>query len=161
MLGVESETKVRKYRKKPIEIEAVRWTGANIVDVLGFAGESLIHKYKHGVPNLSIKTLEGMMRVSIGDYIIKGVRGEFYACKPDVFEKTYCSDVDLDSGVDWSKVPLDTKIYVKDYEIDKWTPRYFAKYENGKVYAWSGGGTSWSCGESNMHWKYAKLAEVE
>ena len=62
--------------------------------------------------------------------------------------------------VDWSKVPVDTKIYIKNFEGEMWDRRHFAKYENGRVYAWSGGGTSWSCEEQEMaDWEYAKLAE--
>lgn len=64
--------------------------------------------------------------------------------------------------VDWSKIPVDTKIYVTNYENDGWLPRYFAKYENGRAYAWADGGTSWSCEEGAIiSWEYAKLAEVE
>lgn len=65
-----------------------------------------------------------------------------------------------ESEVDWSKVPVDTKIYVRDYENVEWIPMYFAKYEDGRVYAWSAGGTAWSCSETTG-WEYAKLAEEE
>ena len=62
--------------------------------------------------------------------------------------------------VDWSKVEVDTPILVKECEHGKWLKRYFAKYENGTVYAWNGGCTSFS--ESAWTgWKYAKLAESE
>ena len=61
---------------------------------------------------------------------------------------------------DWSKVEVDTPILVRTDEATSWLRRYFAKYEDGKVYAWNGGGTSWTaCGVSK--WKYAKLAESE
>ena len=61
---------------------------------------------------------------------------------------------------DWSKVEVDTPILVRNNECDKWSNRYFAKYEDGKVYAWCGGRTSWN--ETKMFvWKYAKLAESE
>lgn len=65
--------------------------------------------------------------------------------------------------VDWSKIPTDTKIYVKDNIYDNWTKRYFARYEKGKIYAWNSGCTSWSAyGEDDASpWKYAKLAEEE
>lgn len=64
--------------------------------------------------------------------------------------------------VDWSKISVDTKIYVKDKEEDKWTKRYFAKYEKGKVYTWMYGNTSWiSDGIEIESWEYAKLAEDE
>jgi hypothetical protein len=62
--------------------------------------------------------------------------------------------------VDWSKVEVDTPILVKDFEDKAWYRRYFARYENGIVYAWNCGCTSWS--ENIMtDWKYAKLAESE
>lgn len=58
--------------------------------------------------------------------------------------------------VDWSKVAVDTKILVRDYENSNWTKRYFAKYENGKVEAWCNGRTSWIDADTN-YWNYAKL----
>ena len=63
--------------------------------------------------------------------------------------------------VDWSKVSVDTKIYVRESIYDIWLKKYFAKYENGKIYAWSSGYTSWSAeSEDNVtSWEYAKLAE--
>lgn len=64
--------------------------------------------------------------------------------------------------VDWSKVPVDTKIWVRDNKDKKWLPRYFAgEYKNGKVCAFCDGGTSWSSVEAIMFWNYAKLAEVD
>jgi hypothetical protein len=65
--------------------------------------------------------------------------------------------------VDWSKVKVDTPILVKDILKSEWIKRYFAKYENGRVYAWKEGKTSWSAvNEHNVNsWKYAKLAENE
>ena len=64
--------------------------------------------------------------------------------------------------VDWSQVEVDTPILVKNNEeYGKWERRYFSKYEDGKVFAWVAGATSWSsAGEKDvMFWKYAKLAE--
>ena len=63
--------------------------------------------------------------------------------------------------VDWSKVPIDTPILVRDSESEKWCRRYFARYTGGKVYAWGDGATSWSTNHSALGWKYAKLAESE
>lgn len=65
--------------------------------------------------------------------------------------------------VDWSKVAVDTPILVRDFVGDEWARRYFAKYENGIVYAWCAGATSWSaCRSINItDWKIAKLAEIE
>ena len=76
-----------KYRKKPVVIEAIQWTGNNLYECLIFMGcESSQPNCNNGI---SIQTLEGTMLASIGDYIIKGVAGELYPCKPDIFEKTY------------------------------------------------------------------------
>ena len=62
--------------------------------------------------------------------------------------------------VDWSKVEVDTPILVRDLEGEEWLRRYFAKYENGKVYAWGNGCTSQTA--DNMYaWRFAKLAESE
>ena len=90
--------KIHKYRKKPVIIKAIRWTGINLEEVKEFVGESLIYDIQdaawqcgNGIPSvdMKIKTLEGDMVITKGDYIIKGVNGEFYPCKPDIFEKTY------------------------------------------------------------------------
>ena len=64
--------------------------------------------------------------------------------------------------VDWSKVAVDTPILVRDFVGGEWARRYFAKYENGIVYAWGGGATSWSADSGDItDWKMAKLAESE
>lgn len=64
--------------------------------------------------------------------------------------------------IDWSKVAVDTLILVRDNEGKVWRKRYFAKFENGKVYAWLGGATSRSVDDDNItYWKFAKLAESE
>lgn len=65
--------------------------------------------------------------------------------------------------VDWSKVAVDTTILVRNEESDEWKKRHFAKYENGLMYTWTCGKTSWSVGNecSLTPWKYAKLAESE
>lgn len=64
--------------------------------------------------------------------------------------------------VDWSKVPVDAKIYVRDSKFGIWVPRYFAKYKNDKVYAFENGCTSFSSVNNSLTtWKYAKLAEGE
>jgi len=86
-----------KFRKKPVVIEAVQWTGNNLLEVIRHTGQnaSATHfKWDDYVDlvardGLKIFTLEGTMSASIGDWIIKGVSGECYPCKPDIFEKTY------------------------------------------------------------------------
>lgn len=69
----------------------------------------------------------------------------------------------VEPPVDWSNVAVDTPILVRDHEGFEWEKRYFAKYENGVVYVWNHGTTSWSaCGSSDISaWKMAKLAERE
>lgn len=79
-------TNEKKYRKKPVVIEALQLGLYNHDDVENFVGGDLGN---HPEGGLVIATLEGAMRASIGDYIIKGVQGEFYPCKPDIFEATY------------------------------------------------------------------------
>lgn len=77
---------IKTYRKIPVCIKAIKYTGRNLLDCLEFIGGSTGIA---SIDKLTIKTLEGDMNVSIGDYIIKGVKGEFYPCKPDIFEMTY------------------------------------------------------------------------
>lgn len=68
----------------------------------------------------------------------------------------------VEPPVDWTKVPVDTQILVRDYENHEWIRRYFARYVNGEVLAWRNGTTSWSTNHENViSWKYAKLAESE
>ena len=82
-----------KYRKKPVDIEAVQFkddSPETIIELQRFMDGELIVDYNDpGNPKVKIETLEGTMYGSIGDYIIKGVRGEFYPCKPDIFKNTY------------------------------------------------------------------------
>jgi hypothetical protein len=80
-----------KYRKKPVEIEAVQWVSDNIEQVYEMLGDNLIINTDEDKDEVKhfINTLEGKMEMSWGDYIIKGVKGEFYPCKPDIFELTY------------------------------------------------------------------------
>ena len=77
----------RAYRKKPVVVEAVQWTGENHAEMCEFIDPEVFEiKPKEG---LIIHTLEGDHHASPGDYIIKGVYGEFYPCKPDIFANTY------------------------------------------------------------------------
>ncbi len=86
----------RRYRKRPVEIEALRfevgWTDE--YDIKQFA-KGALGDFIYGpgpgglIGSLTIRTLEGDMKVNDGDFVIRGVRGEFYPCKPDIFEATY------------------------------------------------------------------------
>ena len=82
-----------KYRKKSVIIEAIQFedNSDRIIEIHEFMGGDTIRvNYEDkDNPYLKIETLEGIMKASVGDYIIKGVNGEFYPCKPDIFEKTY------------------------------------------------------------------------
>lgn len=80
-----------RFRKKPVVIEAIQFTGGNDGEILSWATRfSLENPIEMGVSGtLYIHTLEGQMTVSKGDWVIKGVQGEFYPCKPDIFEATY------------------------------------------------------------------------
>jgi hypothetical protein len=73
------------FRKKPVVIEARQWTGANAVDLLDW----IAPEATQDGAILTIPTLEGDHEASLGDWIIKGVAGEFYPCKPDIFATTY------------------------------------------------------------------------
>lgn len=90
--------KVKYYRKKPVIIEAIKLNKENIIDVLLFVGnvknihvndEELIKDNILANNGIDIQTLEGVHHASWGDYIIKGIKGEFYPCKPDIFLSTY------------------------------------------------------------------------
>ena len=75
-----------KYRKKPVIIEAVQYTITSIDECEKFVGGNM---GKNSKGETVIATLEGAMTVSLYDWIIKGVKGEFYPCKPDIFQATY------------------------------------------------------------------------
>ena len=89
-----------KYRKKPIVIETFQYDG-DLMNTNGnyYVPEWAVLSHKAGILffdsigkepcELFVETLEGKMRVSVGDYVIQGVNGELYPCKPDIFEKTY------------------------------------------------------------------------
>ena len=79
-----------KYRKKPVVIEAVIWDGST--EALNFASQGdrdLYVNFGEDKPSLFIETLEGTHEAKFGDYIIKGIQGEMYPCKPDIFKATY------------------------------------------------------------------------
>lgn len=77
-----------KYRKKPLVIEAVQFDGTD-ASVEWLLPQLMSKEIGRACSHLYINTLEGIMTADIGDYVIKGVRGEFYPCKPDIFEATY------------------------------------------------------------------------
>lgn len=95
-------------------------------------------------------------------------------CRDCIFSRVECSEPSckektkdwseqeyVEPPVDWSKVPVDTKILVRDSEDEKWRKRHFAKFEDGKIFAWTAGATSFSkdCCANTSWWRQAKLAE--
>lgn len=81
------------YRKKPVVIEAIQWDGSNLEECKQFLGSSFggytAERRVGGKSEITVLTLEGQHIASRLDFLIKGVHGEFYPCKPDIFEKTY------------------------------------------------------------------------
>ena len=92
---------IKKYVKKPVEIEVIQLKDDNIIEVFDFLDGANYKETKSAEQledfsqmmlkqgYIEIETLEGIMKTSFGDYIIKGVKGELYPCKPDIFEATY------------------------------------------------------------------------
>lgn len=84
---------MNKYRKKPVVVEALQFDGENYAEIFNWM--SGIHEFgdysliSPDEPGFFIKTLEGEHKCSVGDYVIRGIKGEFYPCKPDIFEQTY------------------------------------------------------------------------
>src|SRR4051794_26433573 len=83
-----------RFQKKPIMIEAQQLTRENGQQLAEWSGGAWVDLYGRGdrgedISHIRIETLEGTMRAALGDFIIKGVKGEFYPCKPDIFADTY------------------------------------------------------------------------
>lgn len=91
-----------KYRKKPVVIEAMQFedTPERLAELSEFMGTEIVCQHVDPArPQLLIHTLEGVMAADVGDYIIKGVQGEFYPCKPGIFKETY--EIAADGTGDW------------------------------------------------------------
>ena len=81
-----------KFRKRPVEVEAMQFTEETKDRIFEWTRQGhggVYATFKDGLPTLTIETLEGTMVVNFGDWVIKGVEGEIYPCKPSIFEKTY------------------------------------------------------------------------
>jgi hypothetical protein len=84
--------KPSKFLRLPVVMEAIQYTGGftNYHDIKDFVGPKLIPYMLHpGKQTLGIESLEGIMEVSVGDWVVKGIKGEFWPVKPDIFELTY------------------------------------------------------------------------
>ena len=105
--------------------------------------------------------MENTIRESISETldVLKHCPDSLISKIPDKFLNYLKENSDEEYKTDWSKVPVDTPILVKDTLGSRWKHRYFAKYENGKVFAWADGVTSWSTANSGFanDWKYAEL----
>ena len=83
---------IKQYTKKPVSIEAIQLTSNNYSEIMQWLSSYNVKSYTLKsiyFPGLYIKTLEGVMKADIGDYIIKGVKDEFYPCREDIFKMTY------------------------------------------------------------------------
>lgn len=127
-----------KYMKKPVVIEAIQWTKENDVELEHWLSKEKSveleiddHLYVAGVgtpyiSKIQIKTLEGTMEASYGDYIIKGINGEIYPCKPDIFEKTYeqpkqylkWEDLEFEENKHNLKCKMNDSLYYIEWFID-------------------------------------------
>lgn len=94
------------YTKKPIPIEARQITEANADELAAWSGSDVVRRPDGTVSGMMVYTLEGTMTGQVGDYLIKGVRGEFYFCAKGIFEETYEEHVEL---------PNDNSIQVIDF----------------------------------------------
>lgn len=113
------------------------------------------------IRNIGIDSITGKPKMCDELFCLDCVFKDQDACSPKKVEQWLQSE--HVEQVDWSKVKVDTPILVRDDEDEEWMNRYFAKFADGKVYAWLGGATSWTAdGEYRASsWKYAKLAESE
>lgn len=80
---------IKSYVKKPIKVRAVQWTGDNTSEIIAFAGNKYIIRESTIVKELMFIGIVKSMNADVGDYIIEGVDGDYYTCKPDVFEKIH------------------------------------------------------------------------
>ena len=114
------------------------------------------------IRNIGINAITGKPKMCDDLFCLDCVFNDRDACSPKKVEQWLFSEYE-EPEVDWSKVKVDTPILVKDILKSEWIKRYFAKYENGRVYVWKEGKTSWSAvNEHDVNfWKYAKLAESE
>lgn len=81
--------KPQTYTKKPVDIEAMQLSSETLFPIVDWIGTENVESFNSGTTEVFIKTLEGIMRASPPDFVIKGIKGEFYPCRRDIFEATY------------------------------------------------------------------------
>lgn len=134
-----------KYRKKPVEIEAFRWTGGPdqaedpewIIEKIK-SGDVWFYAEERGT-FMQIQTLEGVMQATPGDWIIQGVKGEIYPCKPDIFEATYEPVPEDIPQMRWDIAVENAKFMLEEYKKIPtgvfgavWIAQAIARYEKGE-----------------------------
>ena len=127
---------MKQYRKKPVIIDAVQFDGLNPTEIKDFVGENCeVEIYDNEVTppvaHIVIHTLEGDMEVSKGDYVIKGVKGEFYPCKPDIFEQTYES---AETQQEQQKVDLEKVVMIDNLIMNLAAEGYNDGYKTRPFY---------------------------
>lgn len=135
----------RAYRKKPVTVEAVQWTGENHAEMCEFIDPEVFEIIPR--VGLVIHTLEGDHHASPGDYIIKGVNGEFYPCKPDIFAKTYESA---------ALTPPNEPLTLDELREMDGEPAW---WDDGDGSCW--GIISVFCFDANPHWQWDGLVQDE
>jgi hypothetical protein len=130
------------YRKKPVVIEAVQYTGLNAAEVLFWVGASQDEPgprkaYLTDAGEFIIPTLEGDHRADAGDWIIRGVKGEHYPCKPDIFAATYEPAAKPAPG---SNTPAGDSVFAeiaaerrRQVEVEGWSPEHDDKHRDGSL----------------------------
>lgn len=139
----------------------------SICRIMGKEYKTMTNREKFAEQILDIAC--GGSRMAVNKATLEPIACDELECKDCLFNAhsyVYCGDKAekwanskyVEPPIDWSKVTVDTPILVRDNIFSKWVKRYFAKYENGNVYAWSNGTTSWS-GDRCTPWDLAKLPE--
>ena len=140
----------RAYRKKPVTVEAVQWTGENHAEMCEFIDPEVFEIIPR--VGLVIHTLEGDHHASPGDYIIKGVNGEFYPCKPDIFAKTYESAT-LTPPNEWARV--EERLPENHAQVLMWSAKWniaeAGSYYNGRFWVYSEIGDAYIA-DDITHW---------
>ena len=139
----------RAYRKKPVTVEAVQWTGENHAEMCDFIDPEVFEIFPR--VGLVIHTLEGDHHASPGDYIIKGVNGEFYPCKPDIFAKTYES-APLTPPNEW--VSVEERLPTDEHPVLVFVG--YADTMTGFITT-----SSYFCFDENPHWQWDGLVRDE
>lgn len=123
-----------------------------IIGVIGYYGKIMCPHFGTGEYSIDDCNEKLIFNADESTYITK-----IYKNTPDGLELIW----NREDYMDWSEVPVDTKVLVKVYDEDEWVKRYFAKYEDGYIYTWENGKTSWSVNNNKetSHWNIAKLAE--